>query len=169
MQANKLFSQCGRAFAAAALALGLQAAPALAASYSAGALSSTPYINSAVLGAGAFTDSYAFSLAPAAQVVGSGVSLELPLGSLFLLHIDNLTLSLYDAGDSLLDTWSGNPADFDTLLAAGNYTLKVSGTADGLAGGAYLFSIAAVPEPGQWALLAAGLGLLALRKRKERA
>ena len=155
-----------RLLAAGALALGLQVAPALAATYNVGALSATPYVHSATLPTGSFLDTYNFSVASPALVASSAVSLDLLWGSLSLLHIGNLTLSLYDGGDNLLGSWSGSPVNLNSLLGVGSYHAEVSGQADGLSGGAYRFSIAAIPEPGQWTLVLAGLGLLGAIARR---
>lgn len=171
MKSRKLLSIGGRMLAAAALAVGLYAAPAAAATYTVGPLSASPYVHSAVLPAGSFLDVYNFSVTSPAQVGASAVSLDLLLQSIDLLHIGNLSLSLYDGSNALLGTWGGSPVNLDTLLGAGNYRVDVSGNADGLSGGAYLFSIAAIPEPEQWMLFAAGLGLLGamvVRRRTDR-
>jgi hypothetical protein len=166
---KSLLSIGSRLLTAAALAVGLHAAPAAAATYPVGPLSASPYVNSAVLPAGSFVDIYNFSVTAPAQVGASAVSLDLLLHSLSLLHIGGLSLSLYDGTDTLLGSWGGSPVNFDSLLGAGNYHINVAGNADGLTGGAYLFSIAAIPEPEQWLLFAAGLGLLGAISRRRRA
>lgn len=163
---KKLFSFGTRTLAVAALAFGLQAVPAAAATYAVGTLSATPYVNAVVLPTGSFLDVYNFSVSSPAQVGASAVSLDLLLQSLSLLHIGNLQLSLYDGADTWLGNWYGSPANIEATLAVGNYHVDVSGNADGLSGGAYLFSIAAVPEPEQWMLFAAGLGLLGTMVRR---
>jgi len=168
MLTSNLLSRLTRTLAVAALALGLHVAPATAATYNIGTLSATPYLNFAVLPTGAFLDIYNFNVSSPAEVGASAVSLDLLLQSLDLLHISNLTLSLYNGSNDWLGNWGGSPLNLEATLAAGAYHVNVSGTADGISGGAYLFSIAAIPEPEQWMLLAAGFGLLGMMVRRRR-
>jgi hypothetical protein len=58
----------------------------------------------------------------------------------------------------------------DMTLTAGNYVVEVSGHVTGTAGGSYggVFNVAAVPEPAGLALVLAGFGLVALRRRAAR-
>lgn len=165
MKSYKLHSIITRASAAAALAIGLNAAPAAAAIYDIGTVSAMPYVNSAVLPAGSFLDVYNFNVPLAGEVAASSVSLDLLLGGMNLLHIGNLGFSLYNDSNALLGSWGGSPVSFDSMLGAGNYHFNLSGNANGLAGGAYMFSVAAIPEPEQWALLAVGLALLSAMRQ----
>lgn len=170
MNACTPFQILRRALALAALAIGLNVAPAAATTFAVGAVTTSPYINSVVLPAGSFSDTYTFSLAAPTELAASVVSLDLVLSGLSLLHVSNLQMSLYD-GAAWLGTWSGNPSSFQATLGTGSsYSLVLSGLADGLSGGSYLFSIAAaIPEPGQWLLFAAGLallGMMAVRRKR---
>jgi hypothetical protein len=47
-------------------------------------------------------------------------------------------------------------------LGVGNYVLEIRGDVTGTAGGGYagVLNISPVPEPGEWALLLFGLGLM---------
>lgn len=57
-------------------------------------------------------------------------------------------------------------------LAAGEYYFAVSGIGVGSLGGIYQYAVSAapVPEPGEWALMLSGLGLMGfmMRRRQSR-
>ena len=130
-----------------------------------GILSPTVIEDSAVLPASTFEDVYSFKIGDYQTLLASVTS----TGD--QAHISNLSLSLFASvdGSSLgsVSAGSGNQVDLSQNLVAGDYFLKVSGVADGSLGGAYQFSIAAVPEPGEWAMLLAGLAVLGfIAKRK---
>lgn len=122
-----------------------------------------------VLG-GSFVDVYNFTIGAENQtLVTSAVSYS-PTGTGI---VSDLTLTLYGGADgtgSVLGSVSssnGSYIDYSNVLAAGNFSVKVSGLADGLLGGGYNFSISAVPEPSEWMMLLAGLvvvGFMARRK-----
>jgi len=149
-----------------------------AATYNLGALGPIPYINSTTV-TGAFSDIYNFSILNTPNVAGAAVTINLNLGSAGF-HISNLSLGLFTASNSMLDsdTVTNNTTDFavsvsDTGLANGNYFFKVTGLADGLNTnkGIYGFTAAAVvPEVDTYAMMLAGLGLVAFsvnrRKRQ---
>ena len=87
--------------------------------------------------------------------------------------ISDLTLDLYagsGATGSALQTHlsvDGSLIDLATVLASGDYSARISGTANGEVGGGFQFAIAAVPEPAEWMMLLAGLvvvGFMARRK-----
>lgn len=152
--------------AALTLLLGLAAASsAQAITYSAGTLSTTPYINTATV-VGLFSDRYDFTVAALPSVAGASVAANLNLGSLSL-HISGLTLGLFSASNTMLgtDTITG-PTDIqvnlNSTLAAGNYYFRVTGTGDGVLtnGGVYTFTAAAIPEADTYAMMLAGLGLV---------
>lgn len=121
-----------------------------------------------------FADLFNFTLGAQSQLVTAGAVSLAPAGdSAGLMHTSNLTLTLYsgaDAGGSVLSTASsagGAMIGTSDTLGAGSYSAKVTGTADGVVGGGYLFSIAAVPEPAEWMLLLCGLvtiGFIARRR-----
>lgn len=150
---------------------------AQAATYNLGTLSSIPYINSTTV-TGSFTDIYNFSIINTPNVAGAAVTIDLNLGGSGF-HISNLSLGLFDASNSMLDsdTVTNNTTDLavavsDTGLANGNYYFKVMGLADGLNTnkGMYAFTAAAVvPEVDTYAMMLAGLGLVAfsVNRRKQ--
>ncbi|MDO8315235.1 MAG: FxDxF family PEP-CTERM protein [Rugosibacter sp.] len=167
MKTQKTRSIFAKTLVMATLAIGLYAAPASATIYNIGTVSSTPYINSVVLPAGNFLDNYNFSVSALANdVAASAVSLDLLLGNMSFLHINNLAFSLYDSSNTLIASSTGSPPAFDSVLGVGNYHFELAGQANGLSGGAYLFSVVAVPEPEQWALFAIGMGLLGVMSRR---
>lgn len=167
MKSQKSRSIFAKTLAMATLAIGLHATPASAAIYNIGTVSSVPYINPAVLPAGNFLDTYNFSISSlATDLAASAVSLDLLLSNMSFLHISNLAFSLYNSSNTLVGSSAGSPPSFDSVLGIGNYHFELAGQANGLSGGAYLFSVVAVPEPEQWALFAAGLGLLGVMRRR---
>ena len=140
----------------------IQAGPAAAAPTLVGELPATgsPYI-STQSHSGTFSDDFTFSLSGFADLSASLASLELDQGSLSIFNIDNLQFSLYSLVGGLPSALlaSGVGAlGFDSL-SGGDYLIRVTGTANGLAGGQYLFGLAAaaVPEPEQWMLFATAL------------
>ena len=109
---------------------------------------------------------YGTVLTSAASYSPDGVSAE-------QTHVSNLTLQIYagsDATGSLVGEWSssdGSLIDQSGLLASGDYSVRISGIADGSLGGGYQFSLAATPEPAEWMMLLAGLAMLGfIAKRK---
>lgn len=174
MKIQTLHSFLARALAVATLGVGLHAAPAAAETYDVGPLGGLPYVNFRPLPAGSFLDLYYFTHQGDSLVAAVVLPIKLPLGGISLLNVDDLTLSLYNGSNLLLGSLSASPANplsFGSMLDAGNYHFGLSGTADGILGGAYLFSLAdmgfvsAIPEPGPWLLLGVGLGFLGLLGR----
>ena len=58
----------------------------------------------------------------------------------------------------------------EALVSGGTYDLTLTGTATGKSGGEYhLFASAVpVPEPGEWAMMMAGIGMLGVMVRRRR-
>jgi hypothetical protein len=123
-----------------------------------------------------FYDDYLFSISPASF---DSITTTINLGS--MLGINNLQTRLYSgtvtttgAPTGLLQAWSiaipisgtgynGSIAVISPVtLSAGNYVLEVRGDVVGSAGGSYagVLNIAPIPEPGEWALLLIGLGVI---------
>lgn len=136
-----------------------------------------------------FYDTYTFTV-PTAGFSSFTASLE--LGN--FLAISNLSSRLYSGtpvaagtvfggNPALIKPWSANETNtagvaagsglFNMIsvptLAAGTYTLEVRGQVAGTAGGAYagVINVAAVPEPSSYLMLGLGLGLMALRIRRQ--
>lgn len=168
---TKKTAPVGKALAVLGLALGLQALPAAAATYDAGDLSTTPYVQNVTVPVGSFLDIYNFSVVDAGyDTTSAAVTLTLDWSNVHLLHISNLSMSLYNTTTSAnLGTWTGDTPSFSQTLGLGDYHVNVGGTADGLAGGNYTFSIAAVPEPESYAMFLAGLGIVGLMVRRRKA
>jgi hypothetical protein len=123
-----------------------------------------------------FYDEFLFSIQT--NTVDS-ITSTINLGS--MLGINNLQTRLYSGTvtttgvpNGLLQAWStpipisgtgyiGTIAVISPItLNAGNYVLEVRGDVVGTAGGSYagVLNIAPIPEPGEWALMLIGLGLI---------
>lgn len=113
---------------------------------------------------------------------GSGVS-DIPLSftigqtTTTITNINGLSAQIFDSSNNVTPyaTFVQN-GDADHLIlpansffAAGNYTLKIGGTATGSSGGMYTVAAvtAPVPEPETWGMLLAGVGLIGLRLRQK--
>jgi hypothetical protein len=160
--------------AAMALALGA-AAPAGAAALAVGGPWSTfdfAEAGSALTDFETFETSYSFTLAESAylRVVDGGLT-----GDRFELFNNGLSLGLTsvpgDAGPlSVVDDFDAALADgrwsfASFLLAPGSYTITGVATLSPFDGGIGGIQLAAVPEPGTFGLLAAGLAALVLALR----
>lgn len=117
---------------------------------------------------GSFTDTINFSIG-AGDLSTVANPLNVKLGNTQVFNIDNLSYTLW-SGSNNLGTFSGNNETFVNTLAAGDYTIKVMGNANGVAGGTYgiAMQMAAVPEPETYAMLLAGLGLVGFMSRRRK-
>jgi len=122
------------------------------------------YLDQENVDVGLFENAYNFTLTEDSNF--SGAVTNHPF--LSSLNIDDLGMSIFsDDGASLGMTTGGAPLEISLL--AGDYSMVVSGTGTGAAGGAYTGSleITAVPIPPAVLLLGSGiLGLVAVAKRK---
>lgn len=129
---------------------------------------------------GAFADIFKFVLGTTTDVTTSAVAAN--NGS--ILGITGGSVWLYSdlgaAGESIEDAFvsafafngtTGSVSHTISPLSAGSYYYKVSGNATGSFGGLYTMTstIAAIPEPGTWAMLATGGMLLGFALRRNRA
>lgn len=143
-----------------------------AATYDLGTIS-PPATNAtgAVVGTGAFTDIFTFSVDKAAMI---GVSLT-PTVIKPTYDISGLAYSLYQGSTLLIGAISA-PTQLTYAVATGvTYSLVVTGTATGTSGGSYGGSLSSVPSlvtpvPAALPLLGSGLaGLAGLMARRRRA
>ncbi|MDR7334913.1 FxDxF family PEP-CTERM protein [Roseateles asaccharophilus] len=133
-----------------------------------------PVLTGAWNPAGSFLDTFSFSLGSAATVTSSVLSFGNTVGGSYGLWSFGSDNTFGTADDESLGVWTlstlPGPATNHVLdLDAGSYYYTVGGRA--LAGGsAYALSssVAAVPEPETYALLAAGLGIVAFVARRRR-
>lgn len=122
---------------------------------------------------GSFNDIFTFSLSQLSDTVASAVSIFLPgiNGGPASFDITNGTLSLFSDPDgdgaggvntqiASVAFGSSNGTLAVNNVAAGSYFWSVAGDATGTNGGVYLFAANTVPEPGTYAMMLAGLGLL---------
>lgn len=127
---------------------------------------------------GLFTDIGTFDIAPPGLYSGGSFSnLQIKISGSNLLNIDNLSVQLYNKSNTLLDNLDDNVGSSNQIkVGSGNYApglgyyFKVTGNANGSAGGVYVFSVATlpVPEPETYAMLLAGLGLLGAVARRRK-
>ncbi len=149
----------------AGLALCVAAAAATAATYTIGSLPIAPsaYSNVASVTGPSFSDTYDFNF-PLGASASSASAVTIDVGS--LLNINGLTIQLFDAANTLLQTGSSGEAStlFDVpLLSGASYHFAVTGQVTGTGGGLYTFvaTAAPVPEPETWALMLGGIAAIA--------
>lgn len=122
---------------------------------------------------GSFFDTLNFNVTGASTLSSAANNLQLNFYGLEILNITGLTATLWDnhhpGGFTQLGSFAGNNLTYSfTLPAAGDYHLDFTGNANGLSGGTYAVALSAlpVPEPESYALMLAGLGLMATVARR---
>ena len=128
---------------------------------------------------GSFSDVYTFNHTQLSDTVSSAVSLFLPGlgggGSSYEITSGTLQLFSDPGGDGAAGVntlisgttyGSSNGVLAVNNVAAGDYFWMVAGDAVGTQGGIYLYSANTIPEPGTYALMLAGLGLLGFIARR---
>jgi hypothetical protein len=154
--------------AALLVSVGFVSAPGAATTYTTyelGALNS-PALGINHVSKGSFSDYLNFNLTNSYSLV-TGVVLDLSKFFSFSSDIKSLTVALWDdpngTGHELYKSGLGDFQWKQGYLGKGDYSLVVSGDGHGKGAvyGYALFAQAApVPEPGEWALMLSGLGLV---------
>lgn len=130
-----------------------------------------------------FVDKYLFTLTTSYDSSASVTSSYLNSSTIKDLLITGFSLVQYDpVTDAILKTYAGTNTTTGITdnwelsangLSAGSYYIEVDGTVVGTGGGSYgsdlTIAVAAVPEPGTYAMMAAGLGLLGFVARRKKA
>lgn len=117
---------------------------------------------------GSFLDKINFTLSGSSSGSFGVGALNFTVGSMPILNINSLTMSLFDSNSNKL----GYGSDFTVnTLGTGNYYLQITGLSNGVNGGLYGggINMSPVPEPGIWSLLVYGLSIfcfMAYRRRE---
>ncbi len=132
-------------------------------------------VGSAVSGAGAmitspsFNDIFSFTLSSLSNIQISGFSsaVQGQLFSLAPVSFGGFSLTGPGTGFGVTASLGSSFSTAINKLAAGTYSLGINGTTTGI-GGLYgvTFQAAPVPEPGEWAMMLAGLGLIGVVARR---
>jgi hypothetical protein len=124
-----------------------------------------------VFGAGLFADNWSFT-APATAATVSGAAISVNLTPYW--NIEGILIELYDSADMLIATGAtgtGTAITGASVMGGADYYFKVTGDVAGAPNGFYTFTaVSAVPEPGTYAMLMAGIGivgLLVMRRRRD--
>lgn len=139
---------------------------AQATTYSVGTLDPSPTTMMNWVG-GSFEDVINFTIASPNNHAITTV-LQIPMTNIY--HIGSFTAALYNATtNTVIGSWNvGSGLFLEDDLAGGNYYLKLTGVGNGKNGGMYTVTAAAVPEPGEWAMMLAGIGMMGAMVRRRR-
>lgn len=130
-----------------------------------------------------FTDYFDFTLSNVSQswlLSGVGTSITQvmdfpdPFQDVTILPVTFDMVQMYSGSSSapgslLWTLWPGSSTVTNSgIFDSGSYFLKVDGHANSAFGGAYVVALQAlpVPEPGEWAMILAGLGIVGFMARR---
>lgn len=126
------------------------------------------YAFNSLVGAGAFSESAAFTLPQLGGFAGALINIALAGNG----DIEFTRVYISNGGtdyDFTITNGVLSQAEIQTQLGGGNYTLNVEGTASTIAGYGGNLTFTAVPEPGTWALFILGFGALGFAMRRRNA
>lgn len=161
-----------------AVALGLAAGNASATDYVIpGTIGTSPVVVPMNHGVGSFLDNIQFTLGSLGTIGGSATPVNLAIGTFNVLDLSFSSGTIYagtiGGGGMAVGSFAFGPGGVLTFSGAltplSTYFAQLTGTASGAYGGGYAFTIAAIPEPGQWLMLLAGVALLGLIVRRRAA
>lgn len=122
-------------------------------------VSSTNPLSDPLFSVGNFRDVYNFTL-------GGGVT-NLSIAANAGSNVSGFGIALVNGSNLGGSVWTPvyGQGSFSNLTQ-GDYSIKIWGFADPASAGQYQLSVAAVPEPEQWAMFMAGLGMMGIMAKR---
>ena len=138
-----------------------------------GTLSSTTQVKTDFFGEASFVDIFNFTVGGGTHTVLASAVGVAPDGTPTVGTLSGLTLELFTGSGAIGSAFTtrvnldGSLIDLATVLGSGDYSARVTGLANGGAGGGFQFAIAAMPEPAEWMMLLAGFVVVGFMTRRK--